>query len=296
MRRFFLILLSVAPLAALAYTSPGAPAGFVNDFAGLMAPEMRAALEEKLASFARARPAAGGAGGNEIAVATVPTLDGDSIENFANELFDEWNIGKKGADSGVLVLVAESERQVRIEVGYGLEPVLTDARGNAIIRTSIAPRFAEGDFAGGLTAGTDAIIALLSGGAADEGAAPPYQNGGMRSFSDLTFLFLLVPLWLASILGRSKSWWAGGVVGGVAGVALGTFFGFLYFGLAAIALLVPLGLLFDFIVSRAYAQSVGRGLRPPWWVGGGRMGGGFGGGFGGFGGGSSGGGGASGGY
>ncbi|MBI3114480.1 MAG: hypothetical protein HYZ07_00795, partial [Candidatus Harrisonbacteria bacterium] len=120
------------------------------------------------------------------------------------------------------------------------------------------------------------------------------QNGNGGGVSvDWFWLLFAIPMWLASILGRSKSWWLGGVIGGVAGVVLGLIFGFLYWGIAAIAVLSPLGLLFDYIVSHKYAESVATHHRPPWWIGGGR--GGFGGGgFGGFGGGRSGGGGASG--
>ncbi len=291
MYKSFLILL-FAPLAALAYASPGTPTGFVNDFAELIAPEAQVALETKLAEFARTSPAVGGAGGTEIVVATIPTLGGDTIENFANKIFSEWGVGKKGQDNGALILIARDEREVRIEVGYGLEPVLTDAAASAIIRNDFAPHFVNGDFASGLAAGTARIISIVS---VDE-PSPILEERVPSNFSDYFFLILFVPLWLASILSRSKSWWAGGVVGGVAGVALGIFFGFLYFGLTAIALLVPLGLLFDFLVSRAFARSTLLGRPPPWWAGGAHIGGGWGGGFGGCGGGSSGAGGASGSY
>ncbi|KKU57730.1 MAG: hypothetical protein UX81_C0030G0002 [Parcubacteria group bacterium GW2011_GWA2_47_12] len=285
-RSKFLYLFLFLPLVVFAYASPGKPSGFVNDFAGLLAEDARVGLEEKLSGFAQTS-------GNEIVVATVATLGDDTIENFAEELFKEWGIGKKGEDNGALILVARDEREVRIEVGYGLEPLLTDLASGAIIRNDFAPHFAQGDFASGLNAGVDTVIKIVSGGSADA-SAPSAARGNGFDFSNILFILFFAPLWLASVLGRSKSWWAGGVVGGIAGVALSFIFGFLYIGFAAIVVLIPVGLLFDFIVSRAYAKSVGRGMRPPWWIGGGR-GGGFGG-FGGFGGGSSGGGGASGGY
>lgn len=280
----FLLLL---PVVVFAYTSPGKPVGFVNDFAGLIAPAERTALEGKLSGFAQAS-------GNKIVMTTIATLGGDTIENFANELFNEWEIGKKGADNGALILIARDERKVRIEVGYGLEPVLTDAIANAIIRTNFTPHFASGDFAGGLNAGIDEMSKVIYD---SEAPVAPEQNGTDWVSSDFLFILFFIPLWLGSILGRSKSWWAGGVVGSIVGITLGFLFGFLYVGVAAIAVLIPVGLLFDFIVSRAYARSVGKGLRAPWWIGGGGGGhGSFGGGFGGFGGGSSGGGGASGSY
>ncbi|OHA19821.1 MAG: hypothetical protein A3C08_01775 [Candidatus Taylorbacteria bacterium RIFCSPHIGHO2_02_FULL_47_18] len=276
------------PLTVFAYASPGKPSGFVSDFAGMFTADARAVLEEKLSRFARAS-------GNEIVVAAVATLGGDTIENFAEKLFQEWGVGKKGEDNGALILIARDEREVRIEVGYGLEPLLTDAAANAIIRTDFAQHFAIGDFAGGLNAGIDRAIEIVASGGANASAPSSARETSFNSSNFFFFLFF-IPLWLASILGRSKSWWAGGVVGGIAGVVLSFIFGFLYIGFAAIVVLIPVGLLFDFIVSRAYAKSVGRGMRPPWWIGGGGGHGGFGGGFGGFGGGSSGGGGASGSY
>lgn len=83
----------------------------------------------------------------ELAVVTVPSLDGMTVEEYANKLFQAWGIGKKGHDNGVLVLVAPGERKMRIEVGYGLEPVLPDGLAGEIIRTNFTPAFANGDYA-----------------------------------------------------------------------------------------------------------------------------------------------------
>ena len=282
------VLLFTTPLLVHAYTNPGKPAGFVNDFAGILAPDARTSLEAKLASFAKET-------GHEIAVAIIPSLGGDTVEHFAEKLFQEWGIGKSGEDNGALLLVARDDRKFRIEVGYGLEGALTDAQSHWILQNILTPAFKEGNYAGGLDAATTRIMDAVRGEVIPSVQQPRNSQDAGGTSVDWFWIVFAIPMWLASILGRSKSWWLGGVLGGVGGVVLGFIFGFLYWGIAAIGVLVPLGLLFDYIVSHKYAESVTTHHRPPWWIGGGRgpLGGG---GFGGFGGGRSGGGGASGGW
>jgi len=274
----------VLPLAVFAYSNPGSPAGFVNDFAGVLGAEQKQQLEQKLSGFEKGTA-------NEISIAIIKSLDGDTVENFAVELFKDWGIGKKNKDNGALILVAIDDREMRIEVGYGLEPVLTDAQSSWIINNEMAPAFKSGDFYAGLNAATDKIISAIGGEVIPE----EKPAGPQVDYFNVLGGIIFVIIWLGSILGRSKSWWAGGVAGGIAGIIIGIIKGFLYFGLISIAVLIPLGLLFDFLVSRAYSKSKSQGKTPPWWIGGGGFGGRSGGsGFGGFGGGSSGGGGASG--
>jgi uncharacterized protein len=98
-------------------------------------------------------------------VATVPTLGDLTVEDYANRLLRQWQIGQKARNNGVVFLVAPRERKVRIEVGYGLEGALTDALSKIIITTAVAPRFQQNDFAGGLNAGVDAILSILTGDA-----------------------------------------------------------------------------------------------------------------------------------
>jgi uncharacterized protein len=280
----FLLTLAI-PLIASAYANPGNPTGFVSDFAGMLDAASRTALEAKLAAFAKET-------GHEIAVAIVPSLGGDTVENFAEKLFKDWGIGKRGTDNGALLLIARDDRKFRIEVGYGLEGALTDAQSFWILKNVLMPAFREGNYASGLDAAAEKIMSAVRG--EDIPTLNPSLQGAKVEWSgDILWLIIVIPMWLASVLGRSKSWHMGGILGGIAGIALGFVFGFLYLGIIAIALLIPLGLLFDYIVSHKYAQSVATHHRPPWWIGGGRgpLGGG---GFGGFGGGRSGGGGASG--
>ena len=100
---------------------------------------------------------------DQVAVLTVPTLDGESIEGFALRVFETWQLGQKDQDNGVLVVVAPRDRRMRIEVGYGLEGSLTDLEAGRIIRNVMTPRFKTGDFDGGIEQGAAAIIAQLQG-------------------------------------------------------------------------------------------------------------------------------------
>ena len=153
------------------------------------------------------------------------------------------------------------------------------------------PAFKQGNFGVGITRAVDQIIAATKG----EYTPAPQSSRGVSVDTVQYFIFvgIWVLMWLASILGRSKSWWAGGVLGSLIGLGIGLVEGFMYVGLSAIVLLVPIGLLFDYFVSRTYERSRVTGV-VPWWIGGGQGGGGRFGGFGGFGGGLSGGGGSSG--
>lgn len=288
LRRFLFLGLVFLPVFVFAYVSPGQPSGFVNDFVGVFSVEEKNILEEKLSNFSKTY-------GNEIAVVTINNLGGDYIENYAVKLFEEWGIGKKGQDNGVLVLVAMDERQMRIEVGYGLEGFLTDIQSNWIINNIMKPAFQQGNFYAGIDSAIDKIISATQGEVIPVDQQENTSVGGM-AIEDLFYLAVFGFVILASILGQSKSWWAGGVIGGIIGVIIGFVKGFLYSGIIYILLLVPFGLFFDFWVSKSHARHKALGT-VPWWMrrGGGHKGGGFGG-FGGFGGGRSGGGGGSGGW
>jgi len=120
---------------------------------------------------------------NQVAVLTVTTLEGEAIEEFATRVFGKWRLGQKKKDNGVLIIVAVKDRRMRIEVGYGLEGILTDVKAGRIIDTIMAPRFKAGDFDGGVTAGVLAAIALLE----DKDAQLPEVPGGPGAGSDDIF-------------------------------------------------------------------------------------------------------------
>lgn len=292
---FLAVSLSIAFTAscAFAYTSPGKPTGHVNDYTGTLNAETKTNLEGLLTRFQASEK-------GEVAVAIVSTLSGDVIENYSVALAREWGIGAKGKDNGVLLLVVKDDRELRIEVGYGFEGILTDAKSSRIIREVITPRFKAGQYDEGVSDGVKAIIGALDptfDGGFSLADAPPV-NTTQFSASNLPvvvlFLYFAASILslVASILGRSKSWWLGGVLG----AALGGYISFAFvMNFIPVVALTLIGLFFDFVVSRGYQNSVEKGTRPPWWTGGsGGFGGGGSSGFGGFSGGSFGGGGSSG--
>ena len=135
----------------------------MNDYAGLLPPADRARLESRLAERERAT-------GAQVVVAIFRSLEGENLEDFSIRLAQQWRIGQKSLDNGVILLVFLEDRKVRLEVGYGLEPVIPDIVAGALIRDTLAPRFREQRYAAGIEAATDAIYARISGEPAGKAA------------------------------------------------------------------------------------------------------------------------------
>jgi uncharacterized protein len=133
--------------------------GYVNDFASVLADSDETYLEDYLRALERDTSA-------EVAIATVNSLDGMTVEEYANRLFADWGIGKKQKDNGVLLLVSIREKAVRIEVGYGLEPILPDGRVGEIIRTIIVPEFRAGNFSRGIRQAIERLATIIRAGEA----------------------------------------------------------------------------------------------------------------------------------
>ncbi len=175
-RLITLLLISFLSFAASdseALEVPQKPESHVNDYASILSGESKSAIEETLADF-EAKTA------NQVVVATFEGLEGQGIEDFSIRLAQKWKIGAKTKDNGVIVLVFKNDRQVRIETGYGLEGVLTDALCDTIIRNEIAPYFRKGDYDSGVVNGVNAIIKAASG---------DYKPGG-RHPQDTLDLFI----------------------------------------------------------------------------------------------------------
>ncbi len=137
---------------------------------------------------------------NQVAVLIVPSLEGESLEEFSHRVATSWKLGQKGTDNGVLLLVAIRERKVRIEVGYGLEGVLTDARSAQIIRNEIVPRFRSGEMAGGVTGGINAIIKTIEGTyQASEKAVPRQESDVIGQVVVAVIVGLLIGLLFMNI-------------------------------------------------------------------------------------------------
>jgi len=176
---------------------PSYPAltGRVVDGASLLAPDVRQRLEDKLKAHEDKTS-------DQVVVATLPSLQDITIEDFANGLFRHWQLGQKAKNNGVLLLVAPKERKVRIEVGYGLEGALTDALSKVIITTAIAPKFKTGDFAGGIEAGTDAILTILAGDAEEWQRRAEVRSDESTMAEDIAVIIamLLIFLFIVSFL------------------------------------------------------------------------------------------------
>src|SRR5437773_9052534 len=162
MRRALPHVTTLALLLACAATAPASASdvpfltGRVVDNADVLSPPVRARLDAMLKTHEAAT-------GNQIVVLTVPTIQSDSIEDYAVHVFQSWKLGQKGKDNGVLVVVVPEDRKMRIEVGYGLEPMLTDGACGQIIRTLMTPPFKNGNYNKGVEDGVAAIIARLEG-------------------------------------------------------------------------------------------------------------------------------------
>jgi uncharacterized protein len=280
-----LILLWVSPLPARDIPQLS---GHVNDTAGMLHASTKNQLEAVLTDLEKTDS-------TQVAVLTIDSLEGDSLEDFSMRVAEQWKIGQKGTDNGAILLVARRDRKIRIEVGYGLEGKLTDLTAGRIIRDVIAPQFKSGRFDQGISAGVGAIIAAVRG----EYTAPagPVSRNTRRNSGGLP-IGLLMMLFFVHIAGRIKrplGAAAGGLFAPIAGATL------FNLGWLATLALIPVGLVgglllgvFGSPLSFGHTSGHGRGG-----FGGGLGGGGFSsGGFGGFsgGGGGFGGGGASGGW
>jgi uncharacterized protein len=270
------------------------PTSFVTDQANSLNEAEQTTLESQLATLRQTRNAEG-------AVVLVDMLEGQDIASYAGELFEKIKVGEKSKDNGFLILLAINDRKSRIEVGYGLEGRLTDARSGRLL-DGARTQFRANQYGAGLSSIVTDIDKLFAG---DAELAKRLDTPATKKTDWFQYIFwilwgvILVVPWLGAIFARSKSWWAGGVLGAASGSVFGFTLGWVWFGVAGILGLGIVGLILDWFVSKNYKEGKQEG-GVDWWAGGGNnywfdssSGSNSGGGFGGFGGGSSGGGGAS---
>jgi uncharacterized protein len=211
--------------------------GYVNDFAGLLSPEVEARLNGIIGELERKTTA-------QVAVVTVESTGDEPIEQYAVKLFKKWGIGQKGKDNGVLILVAAKDQKIRIEVGYGLEGAIPDAVAFAIYKKIMVPHFRSGDFDKGVSLATEAVVGQI---AEEYGVEIPnisshsYIREAARTSSGRRLWQVLLPLifffgifflrlWFLPFLmmgaGRRRGgyWYGGGV--GMGGGYSGGFGGF----------------------------------------------------------------------
>ena len=244
----------------------------VTDLTGTLTVPEREAIEAKARDFEARK-------GSQVAVLIVPSIGPETIEEFAGRVTDEWKLGRKGVDDGALLLVAKQERKMRIHSGRGVQGTLTDALSKRIVADIVAPRFRNGDFAGGIEAGVDAIMKAIEGEELPL-PAPKTQRkvDTVSSYSNLLFLgFFLVPvvgMFLRGIFGRFMG---ASATSGVTGVAVWLILGSL--GVGVLAAFIA------FVLTLFTGSGLARGVSRGGWGGGYIPGGGFGGGGGGGGGG-----------
>ena len=198
-------LLSVVLLALPAGAAPTFPplTGRVVDNAHVLSAETSQTLSAKLEAFEAAT-------GHQIVIVTLPSLQGYEIEDYGYQLGRTWQIGQKGKNDGALFIIAPTERKVRIEVGYGLEGVMTDALSNVIIQQKVLPPFKAGDMEAGIVGGTDAIIAQLSASPEEaaanlKAASKPAHKSTSRIDPGGLIMIIFVIFWvMGGVFGRRR--------------------------------------------------------------------------------------------
>ena len=191
---FFLVVSSALTLASVVFALDVPPlTGRVVDLAHVLPADVAASLSRDLEAHETKTS-------NQVAVLILPSLEGEPLESFSHRVSTIWKLGQKGTDNGVLLLVAMKERKIRIEVGYGLEGALTDARSAQIIRTEIVPRFRAGDAPGGVAAGVDAILKMIEGTyQASDKTAPGLDSDVMGQVVVAVIVGLIVGLGLMRV-------------------------------------------------------------------------------------------------
>lgn len=195
-----LVLVLVALAAALEvpnYTSP------VTDLDGLLSDDARSALEQKILTYREQSQ-------NEIAVLIIPSLEGESLEDYAHEVFNTWGVGKAEGDNGVLFLMAVGDRQARIEVGYGLEESLTDLEAGRLVQrdSPMAQSFRAGNWDEGIEAVVDGVITAI-GGEYDPAPLPVDDVPGFLPFIFPIFFIIWVLFIVISGIRQAKKKGAG---------------------------------------------------------------------------------------
>lgn len=199
--RILLVLLALvlSGTSAFALDVPPPPSRWFTDQAGVVDSSSAAALDQKLQAFEQQS-------GAQFLIYVFPSIEGEAIEDFTLRCVERWKVGNKKYDNGIVLFVFLQERKARVEVGYGLEGTITDAVSSRVIREQLAPHFQQQDYAGGLNAAADAIMARItkgeapvepvqpSGGRTTTGRRPGGVDIGMVIFIIFIFLFFILPM------------------------------------------------------------------------------------------------------
>jgi uncharacterized protein len=263
--------------------------GYVNDYAGMISPAAKAKIETELRNFEQSDS-------TQVFILTIPSLQGEPLEDYSIKVAEQWKAGLKGKDNGVILLVSKGDRKMRIEVGRGLEGRLTDLTAGQIVDLVIKPRFSRGDFDGGFVAAASAIIDATHGEFKAQPRKVPASRRGGSSFSPFLAFLIFGGIALFFIAGISRIL---GAIAGAIGLPALIYFALLPLGIIPLVILGLVGLGIGILLPLLFSGGGPGG--GGWWFfggggpwGGGGGGGDGGGGFDGGGGGDFGGGGASG--
>jgi uncharacterized protein len=263
------------PFSAVAQIAVPPLTGHVTDQTATLTAEQDAALEQTLQAFEATK-------GSQLAVLIVPTTAPETIEQFALRVAEQWKLGRKRIDDGVVLVVAKNDRALRIEVGYGLEGALNDATSKRIISEIITPRFKQADFYGGIAAGVGQIIRVIDGEPLPEPNEQPV--GDLENFQQYVPVIFILALVLGGVLRSALGRFPGALITGGAVAVVAWFVA----GAVSIALIAGVIVLLFTLLGGGMGGRGITGLGGGMGTGGfGRGGGGFSGGGGGFGGGGA---------
>jgi len=254
LRAVLLALLLGWALPALALVAVPQLTGRVVDQTGTLSSGDIAQLTQTLADLERRK-------GSQIAVLIVPTTDGEAIEQFSLRVAEAWKIGRKKVDDGALLVVAKNDRRLRIEVGYGLEGVLTDVTTKRIIDEVITPKFKGGDFAGGISDGVSRMIGLVNGEKLPEPEPPHWESPALGNYIDPFNPFVLAFVFIVSSALRAA---LGRLVGSAATGGFVGILAWLFIGSIGAALAIGVGAFLIAALIDIVPSGGGRGTRGGW--------------------------------
>jgi len=256
-KRFILIIISafiiLPAIRTYALEVPSLKAR-VNDYGNMISPETKSVLEEKLKAFEESDS-------TQVVILTVNSLEGDAMEDFTIRVAEKWKIGHTKKDNGVILFASKNDRRMRIEVGRGLEGVLTDLLSGRILDNIIRPKFKAGDFDGGFISGTDSIIQACRGEFKND--APAKSSTSAESPVSKYLIFILAVLYFVIIIVSKISKILSGAVGAAALPAILNF-GLFPLGIASAMVFAVIGFIIAIIVpylpiGGGYSGGSGRG-------------------------------------
>lgn len=212
----FLLIITTLSVSALEVPQLS---GYVNDYARILSSSTKGKIESYLSAVEKSH-------GAQIALLSIPSLEGESLEAYSLRVVDKWKLGTEKEDNGVLLLIATSEKKIRIEVGYGLEGVITDAMSGYIIRNAIVPSFKRGNFEEGISRGLQAIGGLVAGEVSiSQSQIKKSQSEEKRGGSTPIFFIIFIIIFLLTRIGGYQRYRRRGISPGTAlfmGMLLGS--------------------------------------------------------------------------